>query len=246
MPPSKRTAGFFLAALLQLTGCQTVTDYAVMPCNDFEINGKLTSPEWAKSKIYPLQPVFNDKRLGNVLHEKGEVRLLMSGEYLYIGLKMEDSDVVAQGRENQTHLYQTGDTIELFFKPGNDTYYWEMYGTPNELKTTFFYPSRSYVFLPESASPKPEFEVRANVDGKLNDWHFADWGWTIEFKLPLKTFEQYGAKFRPGEDWRFLIARQNYSRMLPVKELSTIPDIGKADFHIIEQYGRIHLTGGGK
>ncbi len=225
---------------LLLAGCRS-TEYSVRPCKDFAIDGKLSAAEWNKSGLYPLQPLLYDDRLGGVLHEKGTVRMLMSEKFLYVGLDLEDSDIVAQGTEDQTHLYQMGDTIELFFKPGNDTYYWEMYGTPNELKTTFFYPSRSYVFVPQSAAPKPDFEVRTHLNGTMNNWQSPDKGWTIEFKIPLKTFEQFGAKFRPGEDWRFLIARQNFSRRLPLKELSTIPSVRKADFHIIEQYGKLNL-----
>lgn len=239
----QRLTSVLAGGLFLLSGCKSTIDYDVNPCGDFKIDGKLTSPEWKKSKVYSLQAASNDKRLGGMLHEKGNVRMLASKEYLYIGLCLDDSDVVAQGTSDQTHLYLMGDTIELFFKSGDDTYYWEMYGTPNELKTTFFYPSRSYVFLLGSASPKPEFEVRSNVEGTLNNWRSPDRGWTIEFKIPIKTFEQYGAKFRSDTDWRFLITRQNYSRMLPVKESSTIPAIEKPDFHIIEQYGKLHLKG---
>lgn len=218
-------------------------DYNVCKCEDFEISGKLTSPQWAKAAVWPFNRVGEaDPALGPDLNEKGTVKVLYSDDYLYIGVEMEDSDVVNQGNRHQTHLYKMGDTIEVFLKPADDTYYWEMYGTPNELKTTFFYPSRSYVFLPESELPIPEFQVKSHIDGDFNNWQTVDKGWSIEFKFPLKTFEQYGARFRTGTSWNFLIARQNYSRKLPRKELSTIPAIQVCDFHFIEQYGLLKLV----
>lgn len=216
--------------------------FQIRKCNDFELDGLLSSPEWEKADLWHLNRVGErPEELGLELNEKGEVRMLYSSDYLYVGLVMEDSDVVQQGTRHQTHLYSTGDTVELFFKPSDDTYYWEMYGTPNELKTTFFYPSRSYAFLPDSAAPLPEFEVKSHINGEFNNWQIRDRGWSIEFKLPLKTFEQYGASFRPGHTWQFLVARQNYSRWLPYKELSTVPPIKISDFHIIRQFGFLEL-----
>ena len=216
--------------------------FHVKKCNDFELDGRLGSPEWTAADVWQFSRLEErPEELGPELNEKGCVRMLRSENFLYVGVEMDDSDVVQQGTRHQTHLYSKGDTIELFFKPADDTYYWEMYGTPNELKTTFFYPSRSYVFLPNSEAPLPEFEVKAHIDGDFNNWQTVDKGWSIEFKLPLKTFEQYGAKFRPGHSWQFLIARQNYSRRLPFKELSTVPAIKQADFHLIRQYGFLEL-----
>lgn len=215
-------------------------NYEIFRCDDFELDGRLTDPQWKKASVWELaRPGDAFPQLGPELNEKGWVRALCSDNYLYIGVEMEDSDVVNQGRFHQSHLYKTGDTIELFFKPSTDTYYWEMYGSPQGLKTTFFYPSRSYVFLPESELPVPEFEVKTHIDGTFNNWQIEDNGWSIEFKLPLSTFEQYGAKFRSGEVWEFLIARQNYSRRLARKELSTVPPIAESDFHFIEQYGKV-------
>ena len=216
--------------------------FKVVHGRDFELDGRLRSPEWKHAEKWDLSRVGErQKELGPDLNEKGWVRMLRSEDYLYVGVQMEDSDVVQQGKRNQMHFYSMGDTIELFFKPADDTYYWELYGTPNELKTNFFYPSRSYVFLPESDKFLPEFEVKVHIDGDFNNWQTVDKGWSIEFKLPLKMFEQYGAKFRPGHSWQFLVARQNYSRRLPLKELSTVPAIQISDFHLIGQYGFLEI-----
>lgn len=216
--------------------------YLVKKCNDFEIDGKISAPEWQNSEVWEFSKIADrDLRLGPCLNETAVLRMLHSDRYWYVAIDMEDSDVVAQGTADQQHHYTMGDTIEVFLKPADDTYYWEMYGTPNQLRTTFFYPSRSYVFVPQSADHVPEFEVKTSIDGTMNDWLTTDKGWKIEFKFPIASFEKYGAKFAPDHRWTFLIARQNYSRRLPLKENSTVPPIEKSDFHIIEQYGMLAI-----
>lgn len=217
-------------------------NFKVAKCNDFIIDGKISSAEWNKAEVYNLSKIVESNiLLGEELNEKGNVRMMHSDKYWYVALDMEDSDVVNQGTKDQQHHYTMGDTIEVFIKPLNDTYYYEMYGTPQGFRTNFFYPSRSYVFLPQSDAFLPEFEVKTFVDGTLNDWQKEDKGWKIEFKFPIHIFEQYGAKFAPGNSWQFLIARQNYSRKLPMKELSTLPQVKIADFHMISQYGLLDI-----
>ena len=216
--------------------------YLVKKCNDFDIDGNISAKEWETAEEWAFSRLGErDAKLGDTLNEIGSVKMLHNDKYWYIAVDMEDSDVVAQGTEDQQHHYTMGDTIEVFLKPADDTYYWEMYGTPNELRTTFFYPSRSYLFVPGSAKHVPDFEVKASVDGKMNDWQVTDKGWKIEFKFPIASFEKYGAKFASGNSWTFLIARQNYSRRLPLKELSTVPPIQIADFHLLDQYGKLEI-----
>ena len=134
--------------------------YLVKKCNDFAIDGKISAKEWELAEEWNLARLGQrDPKLGDALNEVGTVRMLHSDKYWYIAVDMEDSDVVAQGTADQQHHYNMGDTIEVFLKPADDTYYWEMYGTPNEWRTTFFYPSRSYLFVPGCANHVPEFEV---------------------------------------------------------------------------------------
>ncbi|MBR2906231.1 MAG: carbohydrate-binding family 9-like protein [Lentisphaeria bacterium] len=212
--------------------------YKVVKCNDFEIDGSLNDPQWEKTEKWEMElPENHVPELGPDLQEKGYVKMLHSEDFLYVGAMLEDTDVVQHGEKDQTALYLKGDTLELFFKPADDTYYWELYGTPNELKTSIFYPSRAYVDLPGTKNYVPEFEVKAHIDGTFNNWQTVDKGWSIEFKLPLRVFEQYGAKFRKGSKWQFLVGRQNFSKALPHKEISTFPKIKICHFHMLNQYG---------
>ncbi len=48
---------------------------------------------------------------------------------------------VAEGKEDQLHHYQMGDLVELFLKPEDYTWYWELYATPIGKKTNFWFPA---------------------------------------------------------------------------------------------------------
>jgi hypothetical protein len=119
--------------------------------------GNVSDPAWKNASDYPFElamdaydrePEKIRKSMGNKLRKKGTVKLLWNENYLYVGVTMEDSDVVAEGKANQTHLYLMGDLVEVFLNPANETYYWEIYGTPNNLKTIFFIPVAGGCFFP--------------------------------------------------------------------------------------------------
>lgn len=87
-----------------------------------------------------------------------------------------------------------------------------------------------------------DLKVAAQVQGTLNNWHDRDKSWSMEMAIPRKEIERYGAKFEPGHPWRIFLARYNYSRYLPSKELSSFPQQAETpSFHIIEEYGRLEL-----
>lgn len=217
---------------------------------DVKMDGNLGDTVWSKApeyhfelpvNAYSKEPESLRKSLGDTLLEKGTVKLLWNDRYLYVGAKMEDSDVVAEGKADQTHLYQTGDLVEVFLKPANETFYWEIYGAPNNRKTCFFYPGRGRLFIPSCAEYKSDVIVAASVDGTLNDWRDRDRGWSVEIAIPVETLTGLGTKFDNSSDWTILIARYNYSRYLPMKECSSAPRLSAPNNHIYEDYARLVL-----
>ena len=216
-----------------------------------KIDGKMSDPAWAEAsayslelplKIYANQPESMQKVLGTELREKGEVKLLWNDEYLYVAARFEDSDVVADGKEDQTLHCNTGDLIEVFLKPETDTYYWEIYGTPNEKKTCIFYPGRGRHFLPSDFDASPsDIIVKTSIDGTFNNWKDKDKSWTVELAIPIKKLTEYGAKFDDSAKWTILVSRYNYSRYLTWKELSAFPLLSNANYHLNEEYARLNL-----
>ena len=249
----------FAAASTSLLACTTtygqnavspevIVKYTTEPIN---IDGKLNEKAWAAAPAYslvlPLKSISSlpesmQKNIGETIHEKGSVKLLRDDNYLYVGAELEDSDVMNEGNEDQSHLYTTGDLIEVFLKPSGENYYWEIYGTPNNKKTWFFYPSRGRLMFPACASYLPkELKVAATADGTLNNWRDKDKGWTVEIAIPIKELTAYGAKFDNSANWTVQFGRYNYSAYLHKTELSAYPLLSNVNFHIYEEFARLRL-----
>lgn len=217
-----------------------------------KMDGLMGDPAWSGATAYSLElangaydrlPQAMKESIGSTLREKGWVKLLWDKDFLYVGASLDDSDIVAEGKADQSHLYGFGDVLEVFLKPSKETYYWEFYGDPKQLKTCFFYPGRGHLWLPSCSEGKPDFTVNTSIDGTLNDWHDKDKGWTVEIAIPAKTLTQFGAHFDNATKWTILISRYNYSRYLPVKENSSTPQLScsNANNHTYEDYAKLCL-----
>lgn len=206
---------------------------------------------WETASWYSLQLVEQDQdkwpeakrqNVGNVLREKGSFTVLWNEKSLFVGVKMDDSDVMHDGTQNQTHLYLQGDCVEVFLKPKDANYYWELYGTPNMLKSVFFYPGRGRLFVPSSMHHPLHIKVSSAIFGTFNDWSDVDQGWNLLMEIPLRMLGKYGIPMTSGEAaWTILVARQNYSCHLPLKECSAYPQLSEPNFHNYEEYAEIVL-----
>ena len=227
---------------------EVIAKYTAEP---IKLDGKLDEEAWNSAQAYslvlPLKSFFTlpesmQKNIGDTLQEKGTVKLLRDDNYLYVGAELEDSDVMNEGNEDQSHLYNTGDLIEVFLKPSGENYYWEIYGAPNNRKSWFFYPSRGRLVFPACAGYLPkDLHVAAAVDGTLNNWRDRDKGWTIEMAIPIKELTAYGAKFDNSANWTVFFGRYNYSAYLQKPELSGYPQLSNVSFHIFEEYAKLRL-----
>src|SRR5690606_12915631 len=177
--------------------------------------------------------------------EPATARVLWDEQHLYLIVELTDRDVVQEDQRDQQHHYETGDVVELFLKPADADYYWEMYVTPNGRQTAFFFPGGGRRGLPSAMTVFPGLRVAATVDGTLNDWRDTDRGWTGWMSVPLEPLTAHGHAFGPGVDWRILIARYNYGRHLPDVELSSYPRMPEANWHDPANWARLHLTEAG-
>ena len=82
------------------------------------VDGILNEPVWQKAAVYRMH-LSADRSKNNELEEVGQVRLAWNEEYFYVGVKFDDSDIVAEGKTDQLHYYQFGDVCELFLKPAD-------------------------------------------------------------------------------------------------------------------------------
>lgn len=214
-----------------------------------EIDGKLDDPVWQKAERYPLY--LSADRDSDLPQEGGEIMLAWDEDTLYVGAKLYDSDIYQEGDMDQMHFYQTGDLLEVFLKPEPYEWYWELYGTPNNKKTVFWFPSRQFLGIfrnmDQWTKDLMNLKVAAQVEGTLNKRDDVDEYWTIEMAMPAAHLARWYMTtspidklyFGPGSEWRILIARYNYSNHLEATELSMLPQLSRTNYHMTEEYGII-------
>jgi hypothetical protein len=177
--------------------------------------------------------------IGRAPVEAGSVQYLYDEKYLYVRACFVDSDVMTTAKSHGGHFYIQGDVLELFVKPAAGKYYWEIYGSPNKLRTRFHYQARGMLGLPSgfAANDVPVL-VDAKVEGTLNDARDVDKSWTVLLGVPRAELEKYGTPFAPGNTWYIFASRYNYGAGLPYAELSSFPQIQNG-YHSHEHYAEI-------
>lgn len=249
---------FCLAGIVLLAGCSRQIDstksvipevkasYAAEPV---KIDGVLNDSVWQVAKVYHVN-LSEDKLAGGPgvepqsLQEAGKVRVAWDDNWLYVAFDFTDSDVVAEGKKDGLHHYKMGDLAEVFIKPANQSWYWELYATPTGKKTTFFFPSQGRMGLPSNFGykfQKGRLKVAAKVNGTLNDYSDHDRGWTAEMAIPISELTSRGEKFDPEASWRIFIGRYNFSYYLKHPELSMMPSLPKTNYHMINDYAKLEL-----
>lgn len=202
-----------------------------------ELDGKLLEPVWARAAVYEMTQTRERIAEGKKTQEAGRVRIAWDDEHLYVAYEFDDSDLLAEGQEDQLHHYQLGDVAELFLRPVKSRWYWELYVTPHNLKAEFFFPSSGHFGLPSCfENYRRNLRVSASVDGTLNNWKDRDRGWSAEMAVPVADLTEHGDAFGPGSEWHILTGRYNYSVHREALELSSFPTLQKQSFHLLHQY----------
>lgn len=218
---------------------------------DIKLEKGVLDSSWDKAPSYRLQAAQPGGWGGDITRisgmdgkvlEGGYVKFLWNEKYLYVGLKMDDSDVVGEAEVDQGRLYAQGDTVEVFIHPRNQTYYWEIFGAVNEKKTCYFFPGRGRVSLDSNHHYQCHgLKVKTTVDGTLNNWHDRDKSWSIIIAVPTSALTEFGASFNNSEFWSIQIVRVNYSRYLPVWETTVFPQNNSGNPHLYEAYACLKL-----
>ncbi len=127
----------------------------------FEIDAAYaaTTPEppfWQGVRGYNLAYSLD---VGGLPRERAQVRFAWNEQGLYVCADLEDSFVVAADRRDEQLHFETGDVFELFVKPRNDDYYWEMYATPHGNRSTLFFPRERAGMTTDDFLKKHEFRA---------------------------------------------------------------------------------------
>lgn len=246
-----------VTALLWASGCKAPQVEAFDPPHTtvvkinspIKVDGRLDDAQWKNAPAVELLMVDNARGEHPVVqaviakdkYEKMSVKCLYDDKYLYIGCFGEDGDIIAHNRADQEYLFRDCDTIEVFIKPENANYYWELYATPAGNKTSCFYPSAG-VLISAAVNKEnlmPGMNVASFVNGTLNNWQDNDKYWTSEMAIPLAELSKYGIKFGAGSQWRIFFARYNYSKDFRKWQYSAYPAPPVVTSHLLENYSPI-------
>jgi hypothetical protein len=211
------------------------------------VDGKLDEEAWRQAIPLAFDIPRDQQQQGLTLEEKGTGRVLWDDQYLYVAFDFVDSDVVANGTEDDQEHHNLGDVAEIFLKPTDQTWYWEFHVTPAGYVSTYWHVGRGRFGLQgENSHIKPRFiQAAAQVHGTLNDWRDRDQGWTAEVAIPWSKLDRFGEKPDVKANWTILLARYNYTRyrtQATGPELSSWPVLSRAAYHLVEQYAPLKLV----
>ena len=220
----------------------TMSVTAVLVNEPINIDGELTDTVWQTAPRYTFSLGKDRLASNNNLVEPGYVQCAYDEDYFYLAVSCVDNDIVAEGQADQLHHYQFGDTAELFLKPENASWYWEMYVTPRGNKTVFFFPGRGRLGVPSCFEDQGwGLQVGAKMTGTLNNWQDKDQGWTAEMAVPIEDLTRFGGTFSNADKWTILISRYNFSRYLKNIEMSAFPRLSRTDFHLLDEYAPLDI-----
>lgn len=182
---------------------------------------------------YPF--AFSSDREGEP-QEGATVRFGWDDSGLYIFAELVDSSLIALNREDEQLHFETGDVFELFLKPLNDTYYWEMYAIPSGNKTTLFFPrDRSGMELDNFLRGHDFHGLEVSVEETST-------GWNAQLFIPKEQLTALGATWGSGAKWTVFCGRYNYaSEELVDPEFSMAPALSKTNYHLTDEYAHLKL-----
>ncbi|MHB0912613.1 MAG: carbohydrate-binding family 9-like protein [Armatimonadota bacterium] len=199
-----------------------------------KIDGLLDEPAWRKAEEIGLYvPVTHAEPIS-----KTEARLMWDDEHLYVGFKAYDQDIWSYLTERDSTTCQE-DVLEVFLQqdPAKEPYVnFEI----NALGTIY-----DAYNLKRNAGGSDHhrwakwncegLKVGIFIQGTLNDPSVVDEYWQMEIAVPFA--ELPGGAPKPGDEWKFHVARYDYSVHLPDGvELSSSARQTEVNFHKFEDW----------
>jgi hypothetical protein len=209
-----------------------------------KIDGKLDEEAWTTTPLL----TFVDVKTGEpntTFPVNGKGRLLYDDKTLYVGIEVEDKDVVGgfPADAKDPHLW-TKDTVEIMLDPDwekQNTNYYEIQIGPQNL----VFDSQWDDYNMPKPSPEGPFgnqdwsaglKSAVVVDGTIDKSDDVDKGYVVEAAIPWKSFSK-AKKVPPdlGDSWRI-----NLYAMEKNSGVAWSPILGRGNFHRSSRFGRVH------
>jgi hypothetical protein len=216
------------------------------------LDGRLDDAAWAQAQVIEglvVPPKVDWAQFGmtrpRAATSQSHVRLMWDDRYLYLGAELEDRDLYASTPPGHDSSFGTDDLIELFLKPADDKpWYWELHLAPSGGTRDYFYARRGAGGEGRWKIYDSGMEAKVSLVGTFDDWDDRDTKWTSEIRIPWSAFDRWGGKPAPGDMWRFLLSRYDYSVHLEDgREISAAAPLPWGDFHAHEYYPYLTFAG---
>jgi hypothetical protein len=209
------------------------------------IDGKLDEASWEKA----ANIAFYIPKTNATPVSLTEAKALWDDDYLYVGFKAYDKDIWSYFTERDSTTCQE-DVLEVFIKPSEETetyYNFEI----NALNTVY-----DAMNLKRNAGGPAHHRWRrwdcdglksaVLIKGEINNPDVIDEYWQLEIAIPFKSLPTLkGNCPKPGSQWRFHLARYDYSIHLDAGvELSSSADFKNwsAGFHGFEYWNTLEFV----
>jgi hypothetical protein len=193
---------------------------------------------WTGGRAYSLEPICDGDVRRLPLRETGSVTFTWNHQFLHVTAALVDREIIARGDADGLLHHRLGDVCEVFLKPANQAWYCEVHVTPKGHHTTLIWPGQA-VAVAEALEMNSGVRATAQAVPDVPSAPVNSPGWLASVAIPPSLLERSGERFAPGHDWRVLVGRYNYSRDLRVLELSSMPALSRADFHLTGEYARL-------
>ena len=210
-----------------------MTTFEAIYCGSNPIESGLYEEIQERATAYPF--AFSTDREGTPI-EGAEVWFAWNQSGLYVGAALEDSFLIAKNRADEELHFESGDVFELFVKPADDSYYWEMYATPFGNKTTLFFPREREDMILDQFLHAHKYQALHVASSKTPQ------GWKAEMWVPAEQLTALGAGWGPGAEWTLFCGRYNYNNeQLADPELSMAPALSATNYHLTAEYAALRF-----
>lgn len=208
------------------------------------IDGNLNDVVWQKATLIDD---FKDIRGAGFpeLTQGVEARMLWDKNFLYVAVKLEETDVRAKIFKRDDIVWHDND-FEVFIDPdGDGVNYFEIevnaLGTVLDLLMNHPYRSGGNFF---STWDCPGLQWAVEVCGTLNDSTDQDSFWTVEMAIPHKALSvSFNDGLQQGRLWRMNFSRVQWPRGAKNEENWVWAPTGVVDIHMPERWAYVWLTG---
>ena len=240
----------FLAFISNLAFSQVLIDHKVREKNysavyadvDIEMDGILNEKIWEE---VPLSSTWNDLVTCLKVKYKTRFQSFWNKDYFYLGISVEDPNIVAQVTEDNQRLYSIDNTIEVFLDPGADgiDYYELQINAHNAIWQLSLNKPYSAGGIPTDPNMIEGLLTQVDIKGTLNQESDVDHGWNIEIAIPWEGLRKMGITELPvSSPWAITMARVHQNKEDGSSQFWTWTCAEASNMHLPEKWGLIYFV----